>query len=252
VNLEKISVNNSLGESSISSIDVSGCQELSELDIGNNAIEDLELGNASKLSKLVCNNNKLSKLDLSANTELKSLNCKDKEKLADLDLTYNRKLGDFTYDSSLSLIGYIPIDSPIYSEPVPTVLPTEASGDGGVSESGEATAEPEVTEAGEASAEPGSSADALDSEEAHNKDVENLTNLATYLRSEGANVSMDVNSSQYKWDSTTLRLTEIDWNNVSPKMYRIYHSPLFLQRICFRSRTIAVYVKQLFNNMLIK
>lgn len=48
------------------------------------------------------------------------------------------------------------------------------------------------------------------------------------------------------------QLAKIDWNNVSPKMYRIYHSPLFLQRICFRSRTIAVYVKQLFNNMLIK
>lgn len=78
----------------------------------------------------------------------------------------------------------------------------------------------------------------LEDEEARNVDLKVLMDR---LRADG--LFRFYLSHRYHEDAVA-QLAKIDWRNVSQKAYYIYHSPVFVQRIRFKVRTIAALLKQ--------
>ena len=62
-------------DNKLSSLDVSGCTQLTELRCSKNRLSKLDISKNTQLTYLNCSGNNLSNLDLSQNTQLKYLNC---------------------------------------------------------------------------------------------------------------------------------------------------------------------------------
>lgn len=82
---------NNTSMNKITSIDVTGCPQLKNLDVSFNPVGKLDLSGNPKLECLYANDCQLSSLDLSANPLLKELQLK-KNKLSSLDLSGNKEL----------------------------------------------------------------------------------------------------------------------------------------------------------------
>ena len=67
------------GQRIITSLDVSGCTALTELDCGRNPLTDLDVSGCTALTELDCYNNQLTSLDVSGCTALTYLRCQYNE-----------------------------------------------------------------------------------------------------------------------------------------------------------------------------
>jgi len=68
----------------ISSLDVSGCFALTEIEFERNLITGLNLSDNTSLEKLGCSKNQLSTLDISSNTALKKIDLRDNPNLQEV------------------------------------------------------------------------------------------------------------------------------------------------------------------------
>jgi hypothetical protein len=82
--------------------------------------------------------------------------------------------------------------------------------------------------------------DYLEEEETRNTDLKKLMDM---LRANG--LCRFYLSHQYHKEAMA-QLAKIDWNNVSQQSFQFYHSPLFLERFCFKMRTIGAVMKHFF------
>jgi len=71
-NLQKISFSNN---KKITSLRVSNCPQIKEIDIYGNEVNELEISELTNLKSLICSNNQLKILDVSQNEKLKTLIC---------------------------------------------------------------------------------------------------------------------------------------------------------------------------------
>ena len=77
----------------LTSLDVSGCPELTNLTCDNNALESLDVSGCPELTNITCDNNDLESLDVSGCAKLYSLACND-NKLEYLDVSTNTELDE--------------------------------------------------------------------------------------------------------------------------------------------------------------
>ena len=82
--------------------------------------------------------------------------------------------------------------------------------------------------------------DYLEEEETRNTDLKKLMDM---LRANG--LCRFYLSHQYHKEAMA-QLAKIDWINVSQQSFQFYHSPLFLERFCFKMRTIGAVMKHFF------
>jgi glycosyltransferase involved in cell wall biosynthesis len=85
--------------------------------------------------------------------------------------------------------------------------------------------------------------DYLEEEETRNTDLKKSMDM---LRANG--LCRFYLSHQYHKEAMA-HLAKIDWNNVSQQSFQFYHSPLFLERFCFKMRTIGAVMKHFFSEM---
>lgn len=75
----------------MTSLNVSGCTALKDLEPGDNELTELDVSDCTELNILMAGNNKLSQIDISANTALEHFGCEN-NMLTELDITNNTAL----------------------------------------------------------------------------------------------------------------------------------------------------------------
>lgn len=90
--LEEISI---VGASSLTSLIVSGCENLKVLECTETNLSDLDVSNVPSLETLRCNYNPITDLDISKNPNLTTLSCHDTQ-ITSLDVSQNPKLSELT------------------------------------------------------------------------------------------------------------------------------------------------------------
>jgi len=88
-----------IGNNELTSLDISGCSELTHLEVFINQLEEVDLSHNPLLEAFYANKNDLEVIDLSNNKELLDLRLSGNE-LSDIDLTLNDKLQRLDLDKN--------------------------------------------------------------------------------------------------------------------------------------------------------